>query len=519
MGERWTAAGIVRGHAAARGDAVAVRSGENSLTWGELDSLSNRVAQGLLATGVGRGDRVGVLDRNGIDQIVVLFGALKVGAVYTPFNWRSATPEVLGLVEDAGSPVLFLGVEFGAHRPALAGARVGLALVSVGDPDGAALREWAAPYPDSDPGVVTGGDDVALQLYTSGTTGRAKGVMLTNAGLQVLVEGTRDVWGVDASAVNAVVSPLFHIGGCGWAIGGMAGGGSAVVFRELDPAALVAGFREHGVTHGFVVPALIQAMLDAPGTTRADFVALRRLYYGASPISESLLTRALDTFGPRLEQLYGMTETTGAITQLDAADHDPGGPRARLLRSAGRPFPWVEIRVVDPVTGRDLPSGAIGEVWTRSGQNMLGYWQDPDATGATIIPGGWLRTGDGGYLDADGYLFLTDRVKDMIVSGAENVYPVEVENVLAAHPDVADVAVIGVPDDRWGEAVKAVVVLRAGAPADSGAIIGFARDRLAHYKCPTSVDFVGSLPRNPTGKVLKRELRAPYWAGRTRAVN
>ncbi len=496
-----------------------MRSGETSLTWEELDHRSNRVAQALLATGVGRGDRVVLLDRNGIDLIVILFGVLKIGAVYTPLNWRSATREVLELVDDAASRILFLGEEFDAHRPALAASASGLALVSIGDRAGVALREWSEPHPDRDPGLVSDGDDVALQLYTSGTTGRPKGVMLTNANLQALIDGARDRWGVDATVVNAVTSPLFHIGGCGWAINGFAGGGTTVVFRELDPAGLVTGFREEGVTHGFVVPALIQAMLEVRGTTRADFVTLRSLYYGASPISESLLTRALDTFGPHLEQLYGMTETTGAIAQLNAADHDPGGPRGHLLRSAGRPFPWVEVRVVDPATGRDLPSGTVGEVWTRSGQNMAGYWRNPDATDATITSDGWLRTGDGGYLDVDGYLFLTDRIKDMIVSGAENVYPAEVENVLAAHPDVADVAVIGVPDDRWGETVKAVVVLRAGAPADSGAVIGFARERLAHYKCPTSVDFVDALPRNPTGKVLKRELRAPYWAGQSRGVN
>ena len=515
----WTVAGVVRGHGETRGGHVAVRGGGSSLTWEELDRRSNRVAQALLAAGAARDDRVALLDRNGVDQVVILFAVLKIGAVYTPLNWRSATREVLELVEDAGSRIVFLGREFDAHRPALAASGDGPMLVPVGDPGGAALREWAGGHPDRDPGLVSDPGDVVLQLYTSGTTGRSKGVMLTNANLQVLVDGARDVWRVDATAVNAVTSPLFHIGGCGWAINGLAGGGTTVVFRELDPGGLVAGFREEGVTHGFVVPALIGAMLEVPGTTRADFAALRSLYYGASPISESLLTRALDTFGPRLEQLYGMTETTGAITQLDAADHDPAGPRAHLLRSAGRPFPWVELRVVDPGSGDECPPGTVGEVWTRSGQNMLGYWQNPDATAATITPDGWLRTGDGGYLDAGGYLFLTDRIKDMIVSGAENVYPAEVENVLAAHPDIADVAVIGVPDERWGETVRAVVVLREGAEPDAAGIIAFTRERLAHYKCPAAVDFMDALPRNPTGKVLKRELRAPYWAGRSRGVN
>jgi long-chain acyl-CoA synthetase len=519
----WTVAEIVRLNARARGGHVAVRCGGASLTWHGLHCWSNQVAHALTAAGIGPGDRVAVLDRNGIDQLAILFGVLKIGAVHTPLNWRSATPEVLDLLDDSEARVLFLGGEFDGHRPPLAARPGAPAVLAIGDPGGGALRRFSAAHPESDPGLVSGPGDVVLQLYTSGTTGRPKGVMLTNANLGALIDGTREIWTIDASCVNSVTSPLFHIGGVGWALAGMVGGGSTVVFRDLHPDALVAGFRQHGITHGFVVPALIQAMLAVPGVDREDFAALRSLYYGASPISESLLVRALEVIGPHLVQLYGMTESTGAFTQLDTEDHDPGGPRRHLLRSAGRAFPWVELRVVEPATGVDSPVGTTGEVWTRSAQNMLGYWKNPEATAATLTPDGWLRTGDGGSLDAEGYLFVTDRIKDMIVSGAENVYPAEVENALAAHPAVAEVAVIGVPDHRWGETVKAVVVLATGAGAGGDAaadeLMAFARERLAHYKCPTSVDFVDALPRNPTGKVLKRELRAPYWAGQDRSVH
>jgi len=227
-----------------------------------------------------------------------------------------------------------------------------------------------------------------------------------------------------------------------------------------------------------------------------------------------VLVRSMDALGCDFAQVYGLTETTGAITSLMPADHDPNGPRSSLLRSAGRPFDHVQLRIVDAGTGEDLPTGEVGEVWARSDQNMLGYWNKPEETSSVLSDDGWFRTGDAGWLDADGYLFLHDRIKDMIVSGGENVYPAEVENALLSHPRVVDAAVIGVPDDKWGETVKAIVVSAPGSPDDEELatdIIAATRSRLAHYKCPTSVDFVDALPRNPSGKVLKRELRQPYW--------
>jgi len=263
-------------------------------------------------------------------------------------------------------------------------------------------------------------------------------------------------------------------------------------------------------------------LLATPGLSNADVSSLRTIFYGASPISEDVLVRSMAALRCDFAQVYGLTETTGAITSLMPADHDPEGPRAALLRSAGRPFDHVELRIVDTAGGEPLPVGAVGEVWTRSDQNMLGYWNRPDETASVLSDDGWFRTGDAGWLDADGYLFLHDRIKDMIVSGGENVYPAEVENALLAHPSVADAAVIGVPDDRWGETVKAIVVRVPGTADDADLaadIIAATRGRLAHYKCPTSVEFVDALPRNPSGKVLKRELRAPYWQGRERNIH
>jgi long-chain acyl-CoA synthetase len=289
------------------------------------------------------------------------------------------------------------------------------------------------------------------------------------------------------------------------------------VLRDVDPAEILRVIPAHGITNAFMVPAVIQFLLVTPGVDDTDFSSLRTLVYGASPITDKVLIAGMETFGCEFIQVYGLTETTGAITQLDGADHDPGH-RPQLLRSCGRPYPWVEMRVVDSATGEDVPVGRVGELWTRSHQNMAGYWNNPDATAQAITPDGWFKTGDAGFMDADGFVFLHDRVKDMIVSGGENVYPAEVENVLMKHPAVADVAVIGVPDERWGEAVKAIVVKAAGADIDEADIIAFARESLAGYKLPKSVDFAEVLPRNPSGKLLKRELREPYWAGVERRI-
>ena len=272
-----------------------------------------------------------------------------------------------------------------------------------------------------------------------------------------------------------------------------------------------------GITNAFFVPAVIQFLLLTPGVEDTDFSTLRAILYGASPITDSVLSKAMETFGCEFIQVYGLTETTGAITQLDPEYHDPVG-NPKLLRSCGKPYPWVEMRIVDPETGEDVPDGSVGELWTRSPQNMKGYWANEAATRAAIDEDGWFKTGDAGYRDENGFLFLHDRVKDMIVSGGENIYPAEVENVLAKHPDVADVAVIGVPDEKWGEAVKAVVVRREGADVSRSGR-DHVRPRVPRRLQAAEVRRLHRrAPPQPVGKLLKREIREPYWEGTQRQI-
>ena len=506
-----TLADVVRVHGRDRPDAPAVIVGDHTITFGELDQRSNRVAQALAAAGVGFGDRVAFVERNGAEFFDVVFGLAKLGAVAVPVNWRLAAPEMRQIIDDAGATLVIVGADFAGHLEAV---EDGLAagVVVIGEHDRwPSFDSWVAGHPARDPGVVTGPDDLVFLMYTSGTTGAPKGVMLSNANYRCKCAGVAGPWRMDADAVTLAVMPLFHMAGSGWALAGLWHGGAVVVLRDVDPAAILDSVARHGVTNLLLVPAVIARLLERDDPALPDFADLRIVVYGASPISDDVLLRGIDRFGSVFAQVYGMTETTGSVTQLDGADHV-----THLLRSCGKPYPWVQLRIVGP-DGTDVAPGAVGEVWTRSAQNMLGYWNNPDATAATLHPDGWLRTGDAGYLD-DGYLYLHDRLKDMIVSGGENVYPAEVENVLMTQPGVADAAVIGVPDERWGEAVKAVIVASPGTELSAEDVIAYARTRLGGFKLPKSVDFVTSLPRNPSGKLLKRAIREPYWAGTDRRI-
>ena len=516
---------IIRVLAQTQGEKTAIVAEDRSWSYAELDSESNRVAQALLAAGVEPDDRVAFLDKNIPEYFSLLFGAAKARAVTVAVNWRLAPPEMAYILNHARAKVLVIGREFLGHLEQMELDSSPRIIVSESGESGReSFSDWIASQPAVDPELPSEADDTCYQLYTSGTTGRPKGVELTNRNFFGMLPVTSKAWGFDADSVNLVAMPLFHIAGSGWGLVGLYNGATNVMLREINPPLILGLIEEHRITNVLFVPALLQFLLATPGIDTTDFSSLRSIVYGASPISEEVLVGTMKATGIPLCQVYGMTETTGVVTQLLAEDHDPGGPRAHLLRSAGRPIEGVELRIVDPSSGRDCGEGEVGEVWIRSHQNMKAYFGNPEATEAAFPEGrdaqglGWLRTGDAGYL-RDGYLYIHDRVKDMIVSGGENIYPAEIENVLMEHPAVADVAVIGVPNEKWGETVKAVIVPTGGESVSDEALIAWCRERLAHFKCPTSVDRMEAIPRNPTGKILKTELRAPYWKGRERLVN
>jgi long-chain acyl-CoA synthetase len=506
LGEELRVADVIRRQAAERGDVIAIRHGSRVLSYRGLDERSNRLAQALLAAGVGPGTRVAHLDRTAPEVIELLFAASKIGAVLVPLNWRLAVPELTRIVADAAAPLLIAGSAFTDTAFELADALPALLRVVEVGPD---YERWIATHDPVDPGGSGASGDTVVQMYTSGTTGVPKGVLTTHRNLAAAAE-TSPRWGFDADTVSLTPLPMFHIGGIGWAFLGLWSGATTILVSEFVPEPVLDVLERERVTNAVFVPTMLQMLAAVPGAAERDYSALRSIAYGASPITTPVLKAALRTFRCALFGIYGLTETTGAAVQLDAADHDPDGPREHLLRSVGRPYPWVELRIVDPLTRAACGPHEVGEVWLRAPNVMAGYFNRPVETAAALTADGWLRTGDGGYLDDRGYLFLTDRIKDMIVSGGENVFPVEVEEVLAQHPAVDQVAVIGVPDERWGETVKALVVLRTGAVAGADELIAFARDRLAGYKLPRSLEFVGDLPRTPSGKVLKRELRERF---------
>jgi long-chain acyl-CoA synthetase len=511
-GDDLRVADVVRAAAADRGDVLAIRHGDRAVTYAELDERSNRLAQALLAMGARPGERIAYLDRTAPEIIELLFAASKIGAVTVPLNWRLAPRELSVILEDARPPLLIAGSSYAATAHELSdGLSRALELVIVDGGLTQGYEQWLAAHEPTDPGLRGGSGDVVLQMYTSGTTGVPKGVLTTHRNLAAAAE-TSPWWEFDRNSVSLTPLPMFHIGGIGWAFLGLWNAATTILVSEFEPTAVLDVLEQRQVTNAVFVPTMLQMLAAVPGAADRDFSALRSIAYGASPITTPVLKTALRTFGCSLYGIYGLTETTGGVLQLEPADHDPDGPREHLLRSAGRPFPWVELRIADPKTGIELAAEEVGEVWLRAPNVTSGYFNRPTETAAALTADGWLRTGDGGYVDEDGYLFLTDRLKDMIVSGGENVYPIEVEEVLAQHPDVIDVAVIGVPHEHWGEAVKALVVRRPNSASAADDLIAFARGRIAGYKLPRSVDFVANLPRTPSGKVLKRELRERYRA-------
>jgi len=501
--------------ASVRPDDTAITFGARSYTWGQWRTRILRLAGALRDAGVRPGDRLAVLDLNHLATVELTLAASSLGAAVVPANFRLSADQIRYILEDCAPVILCYGAQL-ADVAAAAGAD---ALVSrrivIGGGDDEYEPFLAAGQPFE--GGSVDQDDVCLVMYTSGTTGRPKGAQLTHRGLNAHSAACCDAMSIGPDAVYLVSMPLFHVGGTCGAQFAVYGGARTILLREPAPAALF-GAIASGATHTFVVPAIIHGVLAAGDQAIAAFGELKVITYGAAPMPVPMMRQALAAW-PRTElvQVYGMTELTGVAAMLtDEAHRDDAHPER--LASGGLPISGVEVRIVDPVTLEDVKPGEKGELWFRSAQAMRGYLNRPEATAEAKTADGWIRSGDIGRTDDAGFVYVLDRVKDMIITGGENVYGPEVENVLNACPGVSEGVIIGVPDERWGEAVKAIVVPLPGARLSAEDVIAFCRTRLAHYQCPTSVDIVNELPRSATGKVLKRALREPYWAGRERAI-
>ncbi|HQS69015.1 MAG: acyl-CoA synthetase [Novosphingobium sp. 28-62-57] len=484
------------------------------LNYGELEQVTAQIVGGFMAAGIGKGDRIAWLGKNSTLYFALFFAAARLGAVMVPIGWRLAPAEALWIARDAQAKAVFLGQGFAPVADAFA------ALPAVKH---CFTQDEAWDWIESQARgafAAAGADDAVLQLYTSGTTGNPKGAVLSNRnlfGLRKQSTGSNLPYTTmtDDEAI-LVAMPCAHIGGTGLGVMAVGAGLPGIILAEFEPRAVFDAVEQKGVTRFFIVPAALQMLLNHPDCAGVDFSRVKYIIYGASPIPLVLLRECIAMFKADFIQAYGMTETTGTICMLPPEDHCVEGNQR--MRSAGKPLPGVEVRIIGE-DGAALGANQIGEIQTRSSNNMLGYWNLPEATARTMTADGWIATGDAGYLDEDGYVYMHDRIKDMIISGGENVYPAQVESAIYGHPDVLEVAVIGVPDEIWGEAVKAVCVAKPGHTVAPDSVIKWTRERLAGFKVPKSVDVVDALPRNPSGKILRRALREPYWQGFERQVN
>ncbi|MFN0204703.1 MAG: fatty acid--CoA ligase [Planctomycetota bacterium] len=516
-----TLADLPRVHAR-RGAKAALVFGERRTTFAELDIKSNQVANALLADGIAPGARIAILGKDSDRAFEILFGIAKVAGVSNGVNWRLAPAEIVYIINDSGAEILFVNEDCIKKAGDIADQLTTIRKIITisGRRDGwESYESWRNQHSTVDPQIATDPEDAAVQMYTSGTTGRPKGVQLAHRSFFAIVSELKrhgDPWiGWNESDVALHNIPAFHIGGLWWAMTALSAGATLIIMDAFVANAAIELIARNRVTKACMVPAMIQMCISEPAARTAHFSSLQYIVYGGSPIPTPLLTSAMQIFKCKFAQIYGLTETGNTAVCLRAPDHDISNP-ARL-RAAGKAYPGVDICCIDR-SGNRLAPGQIGEICIKSPANMIGYWKQPEATSKTLV-NGWIHTGDAGYLDADGYVYICDRVKDMIISAGENIYPAEIENILCSHDAVAEAAVIGVPDERWGEQVKAFVVLKPGARASAGEILSFARKSIADFKVPRSVVFVDSLPRTPSGKVKKRELREPFWQGRDRQVN
>jgi acyl-CoA synthetase (AMP-forming)/AMP-acid ligase II len=486
-------------------DAIVFADRHIHLSYSLLDDLSNGFACLMQACGLKPGERIAYLGKNSDLFYVALFGAIRAGLVLVAMNWRLAPPEIRFQLADSHARLLIFDPDLSAHIEA--GVR------DLDEPpmliptDGVGGLRTRLERSRKPPPLRNVNDQIILQLYTSGTTGTPKGVPISHLALSLARHAeliSRDFAHVPTGCITLSAMPNFHIGGMSWVLMGLVRLGTVVITAEPTATNMLKLIRHYQVRHTWMVPTLIRAVVDALRLEQPrDVPAFDGMFYGAMPMDVNLLRECMALMKCSFLQFFGMTEVSGAATALGPRDHDPARPK--LLKSVGTPYPGMSIEIRDP-DHRLLQCGQHGEIWIKSPTMMHGYWQLPDRTAEALVDG-WYATGDGGYLDDNGYLFLTDRIKDMIVTGGENVYPVEVEQVLNGHPAILEAVVVGLPDPRWGERVTAVVERRPGTHPTEIELIEFCRGKIADYKCPKQLEFADVLPRTASGKVQRGALR------------
>ena len=504
-------------------DGLATIDGDRHCTWGVFADRVAKLAGALRQLGVKAGGRVAILSFNSDYYLEYFYGLAWLGGIAVPLNFRLAPPELAYMINDAGVEVLVVDDTFKSMLPdILPKVDTVKHIILAGDselPEGAVRHEDILQDADPIPDVESGNDDVIGIFYTGGTTGLPKGVMLShknlisNAMTVLLNTYEGEPWTYLHSA------PMFHIADAQWIVGVTLQAGTHVFMPKFSPQDMLEAISEYQVTHCALVPTMVNMLLNFDERENYDVATLRGINYGGSPMAPALISRTRKAFPRvRLFQGYGQTETSPNVSMLVDKYHDPDGQYADKIESAGQPMLTVEVKIVDE-NDNALPIGEVGEIAVRGPNVMVGYWNKPEET-EFALRGGWMHSGDVGYMDKDGFLYIVDRVKDMIISGGENVYSAEVEAAIYQHPAVAVCAVIGIPDEKWGEGVHAVIILRTGETVTEDEVIQHCRELIAHYKCPRSVEIrTEPLPMSGAGKILKRELRAPYWEGSTRFVH
>ncbi len=511
--------------AQARPDHPCLRWDGGQLTYAEVQRLSHRIAAGLHQAGLRPGAKGAVLSPNDAHAFVCVLGLMRAGLVWLPVNPRNAIEENARTLGAFDCEALFFHGQFEADLPTLRAAAPGIRLAlridstghAPGAGEGETLAHWVARQPGHFAPPALAPDALAAICATGGTTGRSKGVMHTVASVMAFTTAHRELHARDTEPVFLAAAPMTHAGGR-MCLSILRQGGSIVVLPRPDPGAVLAAIERHRVTRLYLPPTAIYSLLAHEDLRKRDYSSLRYFVYGGAPMSASKLRQAIEVFGPVMSAGYGQTEAPMAIAHLAPEDHFAGGAIAgeARLSSCGRPTRFVDLRIMDD-EGRFVPPGQSGEIVIRGGIVMSGYYKDAEAT-REASRFGWHHTGDIGFLDAEGFLHLVDRKQDMIISGGFNVYPSEVEQVILSLPEVQDCAVVGVPDEKWGEAVKAVVQLLPGHSLTPEAIMAACRPRLGGVKTPKSIEFWPDLPRSPVGKVLRRRIRERFWAGQPRRI-